>query len=179
MLAPANSSENVNISMPPHHPPSDADIERILDAFERFMSRLVTSHAAEFAEVDVTMAQAKVLYVVIGAESLRMSELAARLGISMSTASGAVERLVDVGLIERRADPADRRQVIVAATPAGIDVLQRMRELNTRQMRALLERMTASDLAVIERSIEIFAAAAAAELPATRHTDQPAEREPS
>jgi DNA-binding MarR family transcriptional regulator len=136
------------------------------------------------------MAQAKVLYVVIGAESLRMSELAARLGISMSTASGAVERLVEIGLIERRADPADRRQVIVAATPAGIDVLQRMRELNTRQMRALLQRMSGPDLAVIERSIEIFAAAAeAAAAPSTATppatsattpaTDQPAEREPS
>ena len=114
----------------------------------------------EFAEVGVTMAQAKVLYVIAAAETLRMSELAARLGVSMSTASGVVDRLVEVGLLERRADAADRRQVIVALTDGGADTLQHMRELNHHQMRTLLERLSDEELSVIERAIEILDAAA-------------------
>ena len=43
-----------------------------------------------------------------------MSDLVARLGVSLSTVSGLVDRVVDHGLATRREDPADRRQVVVA-----------------------------------------------------------------
>ena len=64
------------------------------------MHRLVGDHATEFAEVGVTMAQAKVLYVVMAAGQLRMTELAGRLGIGTSSASEIVERLVELDLPE-------------------------------------------------------------------------------
>ena len=47
------------------------------------MQRLISDHAPEFTEVGVTMAQAKVLYVVLAAGHLRMSELASRLGVEV------------------------------------------------------------------------------------------------
>ena len=37
------------------------------------MQRLISDHAPEFTEVGVTMAQAKVLYVVLAAGHLRLS----------------------------------------------------------------------------------------------------------
>lgn len=171
MLARANSSEEPNISDYTDHSERSSDqglaqaalserIERVLLVFERFMNGMMSSHAPEFADIGVTMAQAKVLYVLAAAEALRMSELATRLGVSMSTTSGAVDRLVDLGLIERRADPSDRRQVFVAVTAAGSDVLERMRELNTRQMRELLTRLRRDDLAAVERAIEVLSEAA-------------------
>jgi DNA-binding MarR family transcriptional regulator len=136
------------------------------------MHRMVAGHATEFAEVGVTMAQAKVLYVVAAAETLRMSELASRLGVSMSTASGVVDRLVELGLLERRADAADRRQVIVALTAAGADTLERMRELNHHQMRTLLERLSDPELAAIERAISILDAAAMPGAADPSHTER-------
>jgi DNA-binding MarR family transcriptional regulator len=99
-----------------------------------------------------------------------MSELAGRLGVSMPTASGVVDRLVELALLERRTDASDRRQVIVALTETGADTLERMRELNHHQMRTLLERLSEDELTVIERAIEILAAAA---LPATAERVQP------
>jgi DNA-binding MarR family transcriptional regulator len=148
-------------------------VGRVLHAFDEFMHRMVASHATEFAEVGVTMAQAKVLYVVAAAETLRMSELAARLGVQMSTASGVVDRLVELGLLERRADAADRRQVIVALTEPGTDTLERMRELNHHQMRILLERLSDEELAAIERAISILDAAAAPVTAGAAQRDQP------
>ena len=121
------------------------------------MHRLIEGHAPEFTEVGVTMAQAKVLYVVAAAGELRMSELASRLGVGMSAASEQVDRLVDLGFLTRRSDAADRRQVVVTTTPAAVELLERFRELNQRQLRELLERLDADELAVVDRSIEIFA----------------------
>ena len=114
-------------------------------------------HAPEFTSVDLTMAQAKLLYVVTASGDLSMSEIAHRLGVTISTASGAVDHLVSVGLLSRIDDPANRRQVVVSVTPFGIETLERLRELGTRQLRALLEAVRDDrDLAVIERAMRIL-----------------------
>jgi DNA-binding MarR family transcriptional regulator len=123
------------------------------------MRRLIEGHAPEFTEVGITMAQAKVLYVLAAAGELRMSELATRLGVGMSAVSEQVDRLVDLGLLRRHSDEADRRQVVVTTTAAAIELLERFRELNQRQLRELLGRLDTGELAAVDRSIEILAQA--------------------
>jgi len=120
------------------------------------MQRLIGGHAPEFTEVDVTMAQAKVLYVVMAAGELRLSELAGRLGIGSSSASELVDRLVELGFLRRRDDPADRRQVVITATPDAAALLERFRELNERQLRLLLAALDADELDAVERAIEVL-----------------------
>lgn len=132
------------------------------------MHRLADSHAPEFLEIDVTMPQAKLLYLLGAAGELHMSELVTRLGVSLSTVSGLVDRVVDHGLAIRREDPADRRQVLVGLTPAGTAFIDRFRELNARQMRGLLERLDDPDLATVR--IALAALARVAARPTTQDT---------
>jgi DNA-binding MarR family transcriptional regulator len=106
------------------------------------------------------MSQAKVLYLVQAAPDVRMSDLSAQLGVSLSTISGVVDRLVDQGFLERRDDPADRRHVVIRITDAGTTQLQLFRELSAGQVRDLLARMDEADLAVVERALDILATAA-------------------
>jgi DNA-binding MarR family transcriptional regulator len=120
------------------------------------MQRLVVSHAPEFAEVSITMAQAKVLYIVMAAGRIHMSELASRVGIGSSSASELVDRLVEMGLLERNHAADDRRQVVVSATADAVTLLERFRELNQRQLRELLAQLDDEELDVIERSVEVF-----------------------
>jgi DNA-binding MarR family transcriptional regulator len=136
-------------------------VQRVLDAFEPLQQELMTVHAPEFAAVDITMAQAKLLYVVAATPGSTMSEIAQRLGVAISTASGAVEHLVTTGFLTRLDDPANRRQVRVSATAAGLDSLEQMRELGMRQLRALLERVGDDDLSTVERAIRIMTEAIA------------------
>jgi DNA-binding MarR family transcriptional regulator len=146
-----------------NHPLSPNDrrpaIERALETFEAFQQRLMSIHAPDFAALDVTMAQAKLLYVVAAAGELSMSEIANRVGVSISTASAAVDRLVAGGLLTRIEDPSNRRQVRVSITPTRIENLEQLRELSLRQMRELLERVPDADLAVIEHATRILMAA--------------------
>lgn len=121
-------------------------------------------HAPEFVEIDLTMPRAKVLYLLGVLGELRMSELSGRLGVSLPTVSGLVDRLVEAGLATRRDDPADRRLVVIAITPAGATLLDRFRELSARQMRELLEVLDDGDLehvqtflGVLERGIDRLA----------------------
>jgi DNA-binding MarR family transcriptional regulator len=135
-------------------------LARVMAGFDAFMHRMAVSHADEFTDIGLTMAQAKVLYLVQAMAPLRMSELAARLGVTLSTTSGLVERLVEADFVVRRDDPADRRQVILTLTETGDIRLDRMRELNAGHMRRMLALMSDADLATVERSIQILTEAA-------------------
>lgn len=123
---------------------------------------MMAVHAAEFTTLDITMAQAKLLYVLMAGGELSMSEIAKRLGVTVSTASGAVDRLVELELLSRSDDPDNRRQVRVSVTPTGMETLEQVRELSTRQLRSLFERVSDSDLNVITHAIHIMADAAPA-----------------
>jgi DNA-binding MarR family transcriptional regulator len=92
----------------------------------------------------------------MAAGELRMSELAARLGIGSSSASGLADRLVELELLVRHDDPADRRQVVVTTTPQAIALMERFRELNQRQLRELLTRLDPDELDVVDRSLEVL-----------------------
>jgi DNA-binding MarR family transcriptional regulator len=143
--------------MPTPNLPARPAVERTLEAFEAFQQRLMSVHAPEFAALDLTMAQAKLLYVVTAAGELTMSEIAQRLGVTISTASGAVDHLVGLDLIARADDPANRRQVRVSVTELGHDTLERLRELSARQLRALFEVLDDGDLEVIAHATRLMA----------------------
>jgi len=124
-------------------------------------------HAAEFTTLDITMAQAKLLYVLVAVGELSMSEIAQRLGITVSTASGAVDRLVELGLLARSDDPSNRRQVRVSVTALGMATLEQVRELSARQLRMLFEQVSDEDLEVITHAIHIMAGAVSASVAST------------
>lgn len=149
----------------PKQAPERPALTRALAAVERFQQRLMTLHETEFTTLDITMAQAKLLYVVATAGELSMSEIALRLGVTVSTTSGAVERLVELGLLARTEDPTNRRQVRVTVTEMGTATLEQVRELSTRQLRTLFERIGDDDLDVIERAIRIMTEATTAAAP--------------
>jgi DNA-binding MarR family transcriptional regulator len=94
-----------------------------------------------------------------------MSTLVQRLGVSLSTVSGLVDKVVDHGLATRREDPADRRQVLVGLTPEGAAFIDRFRELNARQMRELLEALEDDELAQVRDALGHLARAATRILP--------------
>jgi DNA-binding MarR family transcriptional regulator len=146
----------------PKQSPERPALDRALAAANVFQQRLMAMHATEFTMLDITMAQAKLLYVVATAGELSMSEIALRLGVTVSTSSGAVDRLVELGLLARSDDPTNRRQVLVSITQAGTTTLEHVRELSNRQFRTLLELVSDEDLDVIERATRILADAVSA-----------------
>jgi DNA-binding MarR family transcriptional regulator len=152
-----------NMATPKSH--ARPAIERTLEAFEAFQQRMMTAHAPEFASLDITMSQAKLLYVVTAAGELTMSDIAGRLGVTVSTASGSVDHLVALGYLARVDDPANRRQVQVSVTPAGFAHLEQIRELGTRQLRDLFETLTDDELRVIRQATELMTRAVAARNP--------------
>ena len=132
----------------------------IISGYDALMHQLAGSHAPEFLEIPVTMAQAKLLYLLSAHGDLHMSDLVLQLGVSLSTVSGLVDRIVDSGLASRREDPVDRRQVVVGLTATGTTLIDRFRELGARQMRELLALLANDELAELHRSLAALSRAA-------------------
>ena len=128
-------------------------VDEIIVANEALMHRLADNHAPEFLEIAITMPQAKLLYLLGASGDLHMSDLVTRLGVGLSTVSGLVDRIVDQGLAHRREDAVDRRQVVVSLTEAGATFIDRFRELNVRQVRALLDHVADDDLAAVRMGL--------------------------
>ena len=80
----------------------------------------------EWFTVDLTMPQVRALFVLSQEGTLRMGDLASTLGISLSTATGLIDRLIEKELVDRWNDPEDRRSVLCVSTAAGHELSGRL-----------------------------------------------------
>ena len=70
---------------------------------------------------------------------VRLSDLATRLGVQVSTASRQVKELEQAGLVERTGDPKDGRVAMLALAPAGREALKKLRESWRRVLVEILD----------------------------------------
>ena len=110
----------------------------ILEHFESLMRHAAGWRMPDFLGVDVTMSQAKCLYLASVHPGIGMSALAEHLHVGPSAVSGLVDRLVEHDYLERHEDAVDRRQQLVSLTPAGSHVLDRIREFNSNLLASLV-----------------------------------------
>ena len=89
------------------------DTEQIAE-FRRLYGQVVHNldsiRLRQWEELRVTLPQLRVLYAVRRSPGITTGEMARLLGISVSTTSGLVIKLVDRGLLSRTTLPEDRRQ---------------------------------------------------------------------
>lgn len=90
-----------------------------------------------------------------------MGVLCDRLEISESAGTALVDRLVARGLVERRADPTDRRVVRIAAGEAARAMVSQYRELKRQRLATVLADLPTADLATLVRIYEAVLAGSA------------------
>jgi DNA-binding MarR family transcriptional regulator len=105
----------------------------------------VHERLAARAGVSLDRAAYAALCRVHEAGPLRLSELAARMGVDVSTASRQVQQLERTGLVARVGDPADRRASLLGLTAEGGRMLTRMREARHASLTQVLADWSAKD----------------------------------
>lgn len=80
-------------------------------------------------DIGVTRAQWQVLTTLLRHEGVNQGGLAELLDVEPITVCRMVDRLQEAGLVERRADPADRRSWRLFLTPRAHDLLDQLRPL--------------------------------------------------
>lgn len=137
-----------------------AGLDAVVDGYRELVQLLAGARTPELPDASVTMAQMRVLMLLSALGEIRMSEAATSLGVSQSTASGLVDRLVESGLVARHNDAHDRRQVLVSLTANGAAFLDHFQELGINHLRELMATFSEADIATVQRAIELLTGAA-------------------
>jgi MarR family transcriptional regulator, transcriptional regulator for hemolysin len=103
------------------------------------VGRLLRTYADhKAAQFGMTRAKWAVLARLDRSEGLKQNELADILDLQPITLTRLLDQLCDNGLIERRADPDDRRAKRLYLTPAARPLLERLSDLGEELMQTAL-----------------------------------------
>lgn len=88
------------------------------------MRQIIGDLSVTIQQYDLTPAQLSTLFRLRGQGALRVSDIAARLGLSSGTTSHLVERLVQRELVVRTEHSLDRRGREISLSPTGQEFLE-------------------------------------------------------
>ena len=142
-------------------PPVAAD-GPVLDAVLTASRVLVAMAARSLADAgeEVTLTQYRSLVVLASRGPQGVASLAQALAVTAPTASRLVERLVRKGLVRRRADRQDRRQVRIGLTEAGRDLVRLVTGRRREEIAVLLASIPPDVLEPMATGLRQLAAAA-------------------
>jgi len=136
--------------------------DELIDQFAELMDRISLQIRPErleaWSEIELTMHQFRTM-AVLRRRPLRISDLAAVLGIRLSSATSLIDRLAAKGLLERIHDLVDRRAIICRLTPLGMKEAESLWRINKEWASRVAQSLTAAELRALVHAFELFAAA--------------------
>jgi DNA-binding MarR family transcriptional regulator len=112
-------------------------------------ARAISARLAGELHPDLDGAAYGLLALLQDTGPLRASDLVTRLGLDKSTVSRQVSTLVDLGLVERAADPVDGRAQVLTPSAEGSARLAAIREVRRARWEADLASWPAEDVATL------------------------------
>ena len=131
-------------------------IASILHLTDRAFRQLLPMVPKEWLRLDLTMPQLKVVLLLFISGPSRMSEIASALGVSLATATGVVDRLVERDILTREGDPGDRRVVLCRLSEKGGELMSGLWQLSRDQAGELMRSLASPQLLLITESLEVL-----------------------
>jgi DNA-binding MarR family transcriptional regulator len=138
----------------------DELIEGILKSANNLFRLMLPTVPRELLAMDFSMSQLKALFLLFFKSPMRMSDLASDLGVTLATATGLIDRLVEKEMIIRESDPDDRRVVLCRLSAAGEKGVSRIWETARDRMKDLLRGMDAANLESLNHVLQAMLSAA-------------------
>jgi DNA-binding MarR family transcriptional regulator len=136
-------------------------IHRILSCSEALVHGFNPSRDRAWMRLDLTMPQLKALIYVSKTQNSTSGQIAASLGVGLSTITGIVDRLAEQNLVTRREDPRDRRITRVLPTPAGEELVDELIQYRNEVVSAILSQLDPDQLQTVENAFQYLLEAAA------------------
>ncbi len=134
---------------------TEQQIQHFVHLTQSLGQQLGRPGAEDWPDIELTMSQMRTL-LFLTEEPRRMSEIAANLGSSLSSATSMVERLEIKGLVERRHNPDDRRVVMCHLTDLGHGDIERFWRLRQSRIRALVHLLTPGEFEHVIDALQII-----------------------
>jgi DNA-binding MarR family transcriptional regulator len=125
--------------------------------FRRAPAEMPQRLAVVFAEHRLTARHGAVLAQLAPSPPISVTELAGRMGVSLSTASELVGDLSRAEIVVRRDDPDNRRKTLVSLSEEWRDVVQGFVVLRAAPLLAVLDELSPRDLDGFARGLAAWA----------------------
>ena len=125
---------------------SDPLVDSIVGELHGMIGSLRCAGTGRMVKAGISMTHLHILWVLEHHGELPMSRLAELLDVSLSNATGLIDRMEERGLVERVRVPDDRRVVIVRASRQGAQMRDEIEALKQDRMRSILSRLTRKQL---------------------------------
>ncbi|HWI64542.1 MAG TPA: MarR family transcriptional regulator [Symbiobacteriaceae bacterium] len=123
-----------------------ARLEAALDRFGRYLTSAASAHLEVAPGPMLSGSQRVVLRALVDNGPCQVSEVASHLGVTLSAATGLVDRLVKAKLVTRDRDQKDRRVVWVKVTPEGAQAVKAAEERRRAALGRLVSNLSEADL---------------------------------
>ena len=134
--------------------PVDADlIDAIVTELQASIRDMRCGSTERLVRRNLSMTNVHVLWLLEHHGAMAMSRLAELLDVSLSNATGLVDRMEERGLVERVRVPDDRRIVLVRPAAGGRIALEENELVRREQMRAVLSQL---DRTQLDRALAAF-----------------------
>jgi DNA-binding MarR family transcriptional regulator len=125
----------------------------IITDFRATMTRMKCASSERLLRLGISMAQLNILFTLQREGEMTMSRLADVLNVSLSNATGLIDRIEERGFVERTRVPEDRRVVLIRVTPAGTRMLEEVDALSDDLLRGVLARLGRAQLAGVAQAV--------------------------
>jgi DNA-binding MarR family transcriptional regulator len=129
-------------------------IENILQLTDKLFRQLLPILPMEWLHLDLTMSQLKVVLLLFITGHSRMSDISSELGVSLATATGVVDRLVERNLLIRNGDPDDRRVVLCQLSNDGENLIRDLWQLSQKRAGDLMSALDTPQLLLLSEALQ-------------------------
>lgn len=135
---------------------TSTNLMTVADALHSATIHLLRGIREEDERTGIGPARLSALSVLVFAGPMRLTELARLEQVKPPTMTKVITGLEAVGLVRRRADPADARAVRLEATARGTKLLQEGRRRRVDRLAAALRALTADEVNVLAEAATII-----------------------
>ena len=144
----------------PGQPAGQDQIDAILGEIRGAFSELRCVGSERFARQGVSMTHLHIASMLEHHGTVTMSRMAELLDVSMSNATGLIDRMEERGFVERIRDQGDRRVVFVRLADGGMDLLNNAQIVKQELLQKILERLNEEQLTCVRQALASLRTAA-------------------
>jgi DNA-binding MarR family transcriptional regulator len=121
-------------------------VDQIAAELHEMIGSLRCAGTGRMVKAGISMTHLHILWVLEHHGDVTMSRLAELLDVSLSNATGLVDRMAERGLIDRIRVPNDRRIVLVRPSEQGARIRDEIEAIKQDRLRSILGRLPAARL---------------------------------
>jgi len=122
------------------------------------LTRLIRREMRRQRPAEISLPQFRTLRILQRHAGLSLSQLSARLDLTLASASKLIDVLAKHDLVERRSSPSDRRKLELYLTPRGRDTLDRAEMATQHVLVEMLQSLPEERQAIVLQAMQTLQA---------------------